>query len=167
MPKATVVEIDLNAVHTNGKSYVKFVTQGDPYKGQEKPPRNHMLWPTFAGDLIEIVKTLKVGDRVDYGVNDTQYKNMISLQKDTGEAPTTTSGSGGGGYKPNADVTKSIARAASMKEATQIVLFKAKKTDNVLDDIIRVTQYLEKFLLFDLQFDVDKETTPGDDEIPF
>ncbi len=164
MPKATVVEIDLNAVHTNGKSYVKFVTQGDPYKGRAKDPRTHMLWPAFAGELIEIVKTLKVGDRVDYGVNDTQYKNMISLKKDTGEAPVAK---GGGGYTPNPDVQKSISRAASMKEATQIVLFKAKKTDNVLEDIIRVTQYLEKFLLFNPQFDVDKETTAGDDEIPF
>ena len=130
---ATVVGINLDA-QANGKNYVEFITQADPYNGQTKPPRTHKLYPAFKADLINVVKGLAVGDRVEYRVDDTQYKSMNYLAKvDAATAPTGGGQKKAGGWKQDDDVTKRIARAASMKEATQIVLFTAKKTDDPLD----------------------------------
>lgn len=166
--KATVVKIDMNAT-MNGKAYVEFVTQGQPYQGQEKPPRTHKLFKPYAEALIAIVATLEVGDQVEYKCDNTQYKNMNQLEKvgdGTGVPQNQTPPAKGG----NTNMDKKIARAVAVKEATQIVLFGAKKTDEPTDlvgTIKDIARELEPFLLFDDQANEPVAGFNPDDEIPF
>lgn len=158
--KATVAGINLNAKH-NGKAYVEFITQADPYNGVSKPPRTHKLFSPYKDDLIAVVKTLSVGDRVEYTTDNTQYRNMDSLTKmEDSVAPSNAAAPKGGGFKRDDSVTKSIARAAAMKEATQLVLFGAKKTEaveNLAAQVMDLTTVMEKFLLFETENDEENE----------
>lgn len=168
--KATIVSINREAKY-KGKDLVELVTQGDSYKGQTKDPRTHRLFVPYANDLIAMIADMKAGDRVEYKTDDGQYKNMTTIEVIAGEAPptTTTTGTAAAPNKPYVkregnDITKSIARAASMKEATKVVLFGAKKTDApaaLCVAIVGMTRELEKFLLFQ-----EGDAPPAEDQ-PF
>ncbi len=168
---ATVVEIDLNANH-NGKTYVKFVTQGAPYKGQVKPPREHKLFRPYKADLIAIVETLAVGDTVEYKTDDSQYKNMETLVKQGGPAVKDTAVSappkktwGGGGSD---DTSIRIARAVAVKAAVDLVnggfgvVKKTEKPEILSESIINISRGLEKYLTLK---DVDEQIQSSIEDI--
>lgn len=124
---AKVIDIRFNipARSAGGKTYTynEFITQGLPYKGKEKDPRTHRILDN--SPLLPIIKTLKVGDMVEYTTDETQYKNINSVKKAEAAPPTsqdTPKQSSGGGYRQNDEETQlRIARSVALKAAVDLV----------------------------------------------
>lgn len=164
MPKATVTNIDFNFTTRTGKKCVMLETLADPYKGKPKEPRQHMLFPAYKQDLIDQVKELSVGDRIEYTVDDSQYKNIESFWKLTVENSQGSAGPRTGStFNPqpiNEDKSKSIARAVAIKAGVDIVgkmlqsgngkfIKKTIETELIGDEVLKLAKQFEPYLMIE------------------
>jgi len=161
--KATVIEIDFNHKHTNGKDCVLLVTQGDPYQGKQRDPRRHFFWQPYDSDFIDTLTDLglRVGDRVEYTVDSSQYKKMDHIAKIEGEqAPQQSSNTPNNAFTTqpfNENKDKQIARAVAVKAGVDLVttmmssgvgkaIEKQMETELVVDEVLKIAEQLEPYL---------------------
>lgn len=176
MPQATVVEIDFNFVHSNGKQCTKFVIQGDPYEGRPKGPRTVLFWPGYGDKLIAKLHDLKLGDRIWYNVDDSKWQNITDL----GKLETENNPGSAGGYSASTtntrpgqvnseDKSKSIARAVAVKAGVDIVssmlqsgngkfIKKTIETELIGDVVLKLAKQLEPYLMIEDDNPVATET---------
>lgn len=163
--RATVVSINRNAQGTSARgsyTYTELVTQGEPYKGQAKPPRTHKI---FKPEIVAMLSGINVGDTVEYTTDQTQYKNLETIRKISGGSAAPSAGSsaspakssgGGGGYRNDDPETQlRIARSVALKAAGDIVgklleregtFKKTTKPELIYEEVVKVSQYFEKYL---------------------
>lgn len=182
MVEATVVSVRLNVKGTSnaGSSYTyhELITQADPYKGKAKEPRTHRIFDN--SELAPEVEKLKEGMRIIYGVDDSRYKNINSIEvlsfKD--ESGTQQRTAAGNDYAAQEAIRQAhIVRSVALKAASDIVsagmaregLFKkTEKLEGFAVQTIELAKLFEPYLNLDDELNLPEvgDTTP-DEDIPF
>ncbi len=175
--KAQVLSVEVDKVFTkrdgNGTyTATSLITQGEPYKGIPKEPREHRFFSN--NPLYEQVATLKKGDWIEYKCDTGRFKNMISFEKlgsspvvDTGVQPATQTFTQDMGN----DKDRAIARAVAIKAAVETItamigkdmIKKSAKPDYVATEVLNMSAFYEKYLAFDEENDVEQVVESGED----
>lgn len=177
--KATFLGCDFN-VERSGYKGANMTYQPDPYKGQAKEPVTRFV--IGKSPIIEELKGVKAGDRVEIKFDDTKWKNPVSITAIHEEAPASrVTGNTGNSAKfgnQDPDTQVRIARSVAIKEASNLVCtmiahggFPAtavKKSDVLVSEILRIAEAFEPYLcLQDKGKPQDTQVPDIDDESPF
>ena len=173
--KAKVLSVEPNKTFTKRDgsgtyTALSLITQGEPYKGQEKEPREHRM---FANNpLFEKASKLQTGMWIEYKCDNSKFKNMESFeiigQGDGGASTSTATDS----FVKDNDSNKSaaIARAVAIKAAVDTLaamigkdmIKKSAKPEFVALEVINMSRFFETYLTFE---DVSAEEESTEDSL--
>ncbi len=177
--KVLSVEIGKEFISQGGKAYnaLSLITQGKPYKGQVKDPREHKMFTS--NPLHDAAAKLKPGQWINYKCDSSRYKNMESFEIIGGSAATDqgtqTASTSFVKDISGTDASASIARAVALKasvECTTAMLSKdmfkkTAKPDFIANEILALAGYFEKYLTFSEEATIDStdELLDTDDDL--
>lgn len=173
--KVLSVEVGKKFVSKAGSTYTatSLITQGKPYKGQVKDPREHRFFTS--NPLHDKVAKLKPGQWINYKCDNSKFKNMESFEVIGADAGVDT-----GAQTASSTFIKemegqsqsaSIARAVALKAAvdscstmlTKDMFKKSAKPDFIANEILTMAAFFEKYLTF--TDDITSEETVDEDSL--